>query len=222
MFRKQKSLPKIRGFTLIELLVVIAIIAILAAILFPVFAQAREKARQIACVNNVRQIGMAMLQYHNTHNGAPYCPRPSIDGGRHWASTLQPYINNWQIFVCPSGDPSRYDIGTLQDPGHDITYGFNEYLLSGQHAGRIRNPSSIAIIGDSASTWSGPGVPHGNEYLWRASPQWGVSVHNEGAVFVYADGHAKWQRATNSSGSGSGHRGDYSGAYVGVVLRYAD
>lgn len=96
-----------RGFTLIELLVVIAIIAILAAILFPVFARAREKARQTACLSNARQIGTAILSYvqdydertpQNWHGncGGPY--------GWDWMEVSQPYSKNWQIYNCPSGN----------------------------------------------------------------------------------------------------------------------
>jgi prepilin-type N-terminal cleavage/methylation domain-containing protein/prepilin-type processing-associated H-X9-DG protein len=96
------------GFTLIELLVVIAIIAILAAILFPVFARAREKGRQTACLANLKQIGAAMHEYMSDYDGV-FCP-VSYHCGPTWTSTptywwvdvLQPYVNNWQVFVCPS------------------------------------------------------------------------------------------------------------------------
>ncbi len=101
-----------RAFTLIELLVVIAIIAILAAILFPVFAQAREKARQTSCLSNMKQIGLGMMQYvqdydetystayyHNAFN--PASGGTSL-GYTHWSFLLQPYIKSDQIWVCPS------------------------------------------------------------------------------------------------------------------------
>jgi prepilin-type N-terminal cleavage/methylation domain-containing protein/prepilin-type processing-associated H-X9-DG protein len=93
-----------RGFTLIELLVVIAIIAILAAILFPVFARAREKARQTSCSSNMKQIGVAIIMYASDFDGAfpsnwtGNCASPGWD----WMETTQPYINNWQVYVCPS------------------------------------------------------------------------------------------------------------------------
>ncbi len=94
-----------RGFTLIELLVVIAIIAILAAILFPVFARAREKARQASCQSNLKQIALASKMYSSDYDGsftpaAVYTPAP----GRTYLFTdiLQPYTRNTQIFVCPS------------------------------------------------------------------------------------------------------------------------
>src|SRR5688572_8951045 len=93
------------GFTLIELLVVIAIIAILAAILFPVFAQAREKARQSSCLSNFRQLGLGMMMYAQDYDeslpiaywGPDWCGATSS-----WRQTLIPYTKNTGIYVCPS------------------------------------------------------------------------------------------------------------------------
>ncbi len=106
-----------RGFTLIELLVVIAIIAILAAILFPVFAKAREKARQSACTNNMKQLGLAARQYASDYDGlyppggavpstgcgnAKTCGFPTVHHQCGSMAKILPYVKNYQIFYCPS------------------------------------------------------------------------------------------------------------------------
>ena len=100
-----------RAFTLIELFMVIAIIAILAAILFPVFAQARERARAISCLSNLKQSGVAYTMYTQDYDEttplqtSPVATRDAnnyfaVTGG-YWYNLLQPYVKNWQVFVCP-------------------------------------------------------------------------------------------------------------------------
>jgi prepilin-type N-terminal cleavage/methylation domain-containing protein/prepilin-type processing-associated H-X9-DG protein len=108
------------GFTLIELLAVMAIITILAAILFPVFAQARDKARQTACMSNLKQQAMAMLLYSDDHDDAlpPVLVRPHDEPVRFpstWMAHLQPYLKNTAVFVDPASGRTNPDWQTCND-----------------------------------------------------------------------------------------------------------
>jgi len=111
-----------RGFTLIELLVVIAIIAILAAILFPVFATAREKARQTSCSSNMKQLGLGVLQYIQDYDETLPCGADWHDNGAGWACQVYPYLKSKGVFVCPS------DTGT---PNPMCSYGYNMNVVTG-------------------------------------------------------------------------------------------
>ena len=127
-----------RGFTLIELLVVIAIIAILAAILFPVFAQAREKARQTTCVSNTRQMALAVLQYLQDYDET--FPRDSNDGQKtFWMDYVQPYVKNTAIWICPS----RANTSKRVNPerANEFTaYGINWFFLGTLYDAKIKAP----------------------------------------------------------------------------------
>ncbi len=141
---KHHSQSKKTGFTLIELLVVIAIIAILAAILFPVFARARENARRASCQSNLKQIGLGAMQYAQDYDekffGAymslpPNAPPSASVGGDwfgawHWGQLMHPYTKSIQILICPSGNGA-----TVATPysGH---YGVNS-LISPNNTGGV-------------------------------------------------------------------------------------
>jgi prepilin-type N-terminal cleavage/methylation domain-containing protein/prepilin-type processing-associated H-X9-DG protein len=180
--------PKRAGFTLIELLVVIAIIAILAAILFPVFAQARAAARKASCLSNMKQLGTATAMYNQDYDeqfyphrfncdaGSPCNPLMSQNGGPFqgitgsaqqkvfWISLLNPYIKNYQVFVCPSNSGGWYGVnkdgaqcggGASNSAvgcggvgyGGQNSYGHNDAWLSpaGAFNGATGQPSSVGL-----------------------------------------------------------------------------
>lgn len=127
------------GFTLIELLVVIAIIAILAAILFPVFAQAREKARQTSCVSNLRQQGMAITMYAQDYEGYPFHSSPSNQVPRtRWPDHIYPYVKNEGLFRCPSLSVALE--ASFRQWAHNPTSRYGGYGYNYQYLGNSRFP----------------------------------------------------------------------------------
>jgi len=195
-----------RGFTLIELLVVIAIIAILAAILFPVFARAREKARQSSCLNNVKQMGLAAMMYAQDYDETNVpCSTADVvivyqrvNGAvtltwGPWFALLQPYCANPHIFLCPSEPQGTY--------GNYTSYGCN-YLVTGRtfnlavvKLSEIKYPAETLIFADSA--WTGSTTDYHTSNAWRINasrhPSYFVPArHNGGANMAFCDGHAKW------------------------------
>jgi len=181
------------GFTLIELLVVIAIIAILAAILFPVFARAREKARQTSCLSNLKQLSLAILMYAEDYDETlPYYQRPF---GVAWYDDLNPYMKNRQALVCPS--KRDWNPGATT---HKTGYGLNHTVFP-SGLGSPSPPASVALaeIDRPSETIGGADKNQGNTMVvgvsFAGSVAWPYNVdarHNDGANFFFADGHAKW------------------------------
>lgn len=130
-----------RAFTLIELLVVIAIIAILAAILFPVFAQARERARQTSCVSNARQMGLALAMYIQDSDGYPFHSSPSNQSPRtRWPDPIYPYVKNEQLFLCPSIAATPGMLGAYKAFAHNPNAKYAGYGFNYQYLGNSRFP----------------------------------------------------------------------------------
>ncbi len=196
-----------KGFTLIELLVVIAIIAILAAILFPVFARAREKARQSNCLSNLKQLGLAALMYAQDYD--EQLPYDDLDyngsgdenaGDGTWRGMLRPYCKNVQMFFCPSKKitSSVFD-GRWNDYGRNAGYGMNvAHWVAGSHTPPYGK--ALAEVEDSSAcilfTESGGGHSIGNTdgidaVRWIPTAEW-ATRHNDGSNYAFIDGHAKW------------------------------
>jgi prepilin-type processing-associated H-X9-DG protein len=187
---------------LIELLVVIAIIAILAAILFPVFARAREKARQSACLSNEKQLGLAFMMYAQDYDERmPFSSGGYDHTSEKWWNMIYPYIKNGQIFSCPS-------YGGAED---DVTYCYNYRIgLYGTSGGgtplaQIKFPSQTVILNERNNHPRRLGSTSLNGWAFRQWPThtyyWGewTVPHNGGCNLVLADGHAKWYRMIGRS-----------------------
>ncbi|HJN13870.1 MAG TPA: prepilin-type N-terminal cleavage/methylation domain-containing protein [Armatimonadota bacterium] len=181
-----------RGFTLIELLVVIAIIAILAAILFPVFARAREKARQTSCLSNAKQLSLGVNMYSSDYDD--WVVAVYNENGLYWWHVLNPYVKNDQIWRCPS-----YPNSSL---GYAYNYPHGSYRMiypsTMQHLANINRPAERMLFLDNEDTTAWYRAYAYCPIHWpipagiRTAQNVIGDRHNDGANCGFLDGHAKW------------------------------
>jgi prepilin-type N-terminal cleavage/methylation domain-containing protein/prepilin-type processing-associated H-X9-DG protein len=202
-----------RGFTLIELLVVIAIIAILAAILFPVFAQARDKARQSACLSNLKQVGLGLQMYsqdwdetlppaNHVHDfGSPKV----LERTPSFLGSLIPYTKNRAIFACPSAIVNLPYAPRVMAPNEfSDTNLLGNGVVLGRALAVVDRPAEIIYCQElnwrinEAQVRPIATNPARTSYTaWHYTSPIGEgysNLHMEGGNFVFADGHAKYRR----------------------------
>ena len=210
-----------RGFTLIELLVVIAIIAILAAILFPVFAKAREKARQSSCLSNVKQIILGVLQYCQDYDerlplGTSYWYAPGGGGAATradplgWFDCLQPYVKNAQIFACPSDSTNTQTTpwDALRGGAPTLSYcaNMNYEQFNFLAIGTFADASKYVWLFDSDAYYTYWYQPTDTSLAATSYRPWLSAAwrHNDGCNMGFLDGHGKWVSKTGMQGGIAG------------------
>ena len=207
------------AFTLVEILVVVAILAILAAVLFPVFGRARENARRSSCLSNMRQIGLGIAQYtQDFDERLPFSTGTTPDplSGR-WPNKIASYVKNTQVFVCPSYTEHRLPANFLAFTaggwnGSSSTYGINENLSEyrnpgplspgdsvSRHLGELKSPSETALIAEVAELSA-----NGNALLGSPDNLDPTSWENHINKTAWNKGNSDWQWVPPGQFGGSG------------------
>ena len=192
-----------RGFTLIELLVVIAIIAILAAILFPVFAKARENARKSSCLSNGRQLGTALMQYCQDYDEILPYGTFEAPASAYSFQKLLPYMKNESIFACPSN--KSVVTGFFADsygPARTLAHGWGVDQYHYPYRSIYQAPMSLAQISrvaESAVFFEKTNAVTTMPYVYCPIHNLPLATqvadrHNDGLNVVFYDGHAKWMK----------------------------
>jgi len=228
-----KEISRKRGFTLIELLVVIAIIAILAAILFPVFARARENARRASCQSNLKQIGLGMMQYTQDYDERyPLYRVPETSGETTprpfgWADAIQPYLKSTQLLQCPSESTGP---GSLPTDASYTDYAYNLWIGGYSTGGKgtalslstIEQPTLVVMLTDYTPGQSqlytlGRNTGSAEQYTTASTGTMAAPTnpgfaqlpktairHLDGVNLLFADGHVKWYKGNPTTGFLSG------------------
>jgi prepilin-type N-terminal cleavage/methylation domain-containing protein/prepilin-type processing-associated H-X9-DG protein len=206
-----------RGFTLIELLVVIAIIAILAAILFPAFAKAREKARQTTCESNLKQISLGMMQYVQDYDEMyPYCfyhGEMMVNGQQvNVLEAVNPYLKAPNVFACPSNPISKYAMNYGSNQYAYASYIVNSFLFDPTFGGPhllnfIQEPANKLMITETVAyangqAVNGAGLTDMGNFYWSQTPAQSATNYLEPSIngfaghtgltnVAFCDGHVK-------------------------------
>ncbi len=209
--RRTQRTDEEQGFTLVELLVVIAIVVVLVGVLLPVLGRAREKARQVRCASNLRQIGSAVLMYcqdYDERMPLQYAVPPE-PGRYRWMDEILPYIRNGQLFVCPTSRRAEYVPWTVAQYGGYVAN--VAYFGTDIHDGQPTEPPfsiygrSLSEIDDVSGTiMVGDGRAGKYQAAWNMRTHQPQAIldgyfdeyhgrHSDGLNAIYCDGHVKWQ-----------------------------